>query len=72
LGGSLGLAGEVEDNFGRKLRAHKVTSAGLDEYVTTVVRNYLIDRTGAETFAQWAARADDVLLSGEKQLEPAP
>jgi sulfite reductase (ferredoxin) len=72
LGGSLGLAGEVEDNFGRKLRAHKVTSAGLGDYVTTVVRNYLADRIAGETFAQWAARADDVLLSGEKQLEPRP
>ena len=33
LGGALGL----EANFGRKLRAHKVTSAGLDDYVTIVV-----------------------------------
>ena len=31
-------------NFGRKLRAHKVTSAGLDDYVTAVVTNYLADR----------------------------
>ena len=30
LGGALGL----QANFGRKLRAHKVTSAGLDDYVT--------------------------------------
>jgi len=70
LGGSIGFAGEVDDNFGRKLRAHKVTSAGLGDYVTTVVRNYLVDRTAGETFAQWAHRADDVLLSGAKQLEP--
>ena len=30
LGGALGL----QRHFGRKLRAHKVTSAGLDDYVT--------------------------------------
>jgi sulfite reductase (ferredoxin) len=70
LGGSIGFEGEVADNFGRKLRAHKVTSAGLGDYVTTVVRNYLADRTGTETFAQWTARADEVLLTGEKDLEP--
>ena len=72
LGGSIGFAGEVEDNFGRKLRAHKVTSTALDDYVTTVVRNYLADRTEAETFAQWVARADEVLLTGDKQLETTP
>ena len=56
LGGALGL----EAGFGRKLRAHKVTSAGLDDYVTTVVGNYLHDRGDAETFATWAARADEI------------
>jgi hypothetical protein len=29
-----------------------------------------VDRAEGETFAQWAHRADDVLLSGAKQLEP--
>ena len=33
LGGATGL----QANFGRKLRAHKVTSAGLDDYITNVV-----------------------------------
>ena len=42
LGGATGL----QANFGRKLRAHKVTSAGLDDYVTAVVTNYLADRDG--------------------------
>ena len=32
-------------NFGRKLRAHKITSAGLDDYITQVVSAYLDDRT---------------------------
>ena len=40
LGGGLGL----DPQFGQKLRAHKVTSAGLDDYVTNVVTAYLAER----------------------------
>ncbi len=65
LGGALGL----NANFGRKLRAHKVTSAGLDDYVTNVVHAFLADRAQGESFATWAARASDDQLRGEKQLE---
>lgn len=66
LGGGLGLI----TTWGRKLRAHKVTSAGLDDYVTSVVTNYLADRTGAEeSFATWVERADEELLRGEKTLD---
>jgi sulfite reductase (ferredoxin) len=61
LGGATGL----QANFGRKLRAHKVTSAGLDDYITTVVTHFLTDRTADESFAAWVARADDDLLRGE-------
>jgi len=61
LGGGLALGA----NFGRKLRAHKVTSAGLDDYVTAVVSAYLADRTDGERFAAWVARADEALLRGE-------
>ena len=61
LGGATGL----QANFGRKLRAHKVTSAGLDDYVTVVVSNFLADRDGDESFATWVARADEELLRGE-------
>ncbi len=65
LGGATGL----QANFGRKLRAHKVTSAGLDDYVTAVVTNYLADRSEpSESFATWVARADEELLRGEKVL----
>jgi sulfite reductase (ferredoxin) len=67
LGGATGL----QANFGRKLRAHKVTSEGLDDYVTVVVGNYLADRTPNESFATWVARADEELLRGEKTLEGA-
>ena len=61
LGGALGL----NPAMGRKLRAHKVTSAGLDDYVSAVVSAYLQDRTEGERFAAWVARADEVLLRGE-------
>ncbi len=64
LGGATGL----EANFGRKLRAHKVTSAGLDDYITAVVTNFLADRTEGETFSAWVHRADEELLRGERQL----
>ena len=37
LGGGIGLVNAL----GKKLRAHKVTSAGLDDYVTNVVQAYL-------------------------------
>lgn len=65
LGGAIGLRA----NFGRKLRAHKVTSKGLDDYVTSVVTNYLADRTDGEAFDAWVHRADEELLRGDKTLE---
>ncbi|HWU21798.1 MAG TPA: nitrite/sulfite reductase [Nocardioides sp.] len=66
LGGGIG---EITV-LGRKLRAHKITSAGLDDYVETVVRNYLADRTEGERFAAWIERADEALLRGDQKLEP--
>ena len=66
LGGATGL----QANFGRKLRAHKVTSAGLDDYITVVVTNFLTEREDGESFATWVARADEELLRGEKVLNP--
>ncbi len=68
LGGATGLGA----NFGRKLRAHKVTSAGLDDYVTAVVTAYLAGRTDGESFADWVQRADEDLLRGERTLETVP
>jgi sulfite reductase (ferredoxin) len=58
LGGGHGL----DAGFGRKLRAHKVTSTGLTDYVERVVRAYLDDRQPGERFATWAARADEGAL----------
>jgi sulfite reductase (ferredoxin) len=64
LGGGIGL----DAGLGRKLRAHKVTSAGLDDYVSRVVGAYLEHREEGESFAAWVSRADDELLRGEKEL----
>jgi sulfite reductase (ferredoxin) len=58
LGGAIGLRA----NFGRKLRAHKVTSAGLTDYVERIVRTYLGEREDGERFASWALRADEEKL----------
>ncbi|KHL12839.1 sulfite reductase (ferredoxin) [Mumia flava] len=55
LGGALGLTA----GFGRKLRAHKVTAAGLADYVEGIVRTYLDQRADGETFAAWVARAEE-------------
>ena len=64
LGGGIG---EI-NALGKKLRAHKVTSEGLDDYVTNVVTAYLADRNEGERFATWVERADDDLLRGESEL----
>ena len=65
LGGATGL----QANFGRKLRAHKVTSAGLDDYITVVVENFLADRAEGESFVDWVQRADESALRGDRVLE---
>ena len=61
LGGGLGL----DPRFGKKLRAHKVTSVALDDYVTNVVNAYLAERQDGERFATWVTRADDEVLRGD-------
>ncbi|MFI7588469.1 nitrite/sulfite reductase [Spongisporangium articulatum] len=55
LGGGLG----VHAGFGRKLRGLKTSSADLPDYVERVVRRWLKERDGEETFASWVLRADD-------------
>ncbi len=60
LGGRLG---QGEDNdFGRKLRGHKVKADGMPEYIERVTRNYLETRQQDEPFAQWAFRVDEEAL----------
>ncbi len=68
LGGGLALDAQAHP-FGRKLRAHKVTSAGLDDYITAVVSAWLAEREDGESFATWVARADEAALRGERVLE---
>src|SRR3954447_17200238 len=58
IGGGLGL----DAGFGRKLRGHKVTAEDLPDYVERVVRAYDEGREADETFARWAARADEEVL----------
>ena len=67
LGGALG----IQAGWGRKLRAHKVTSAGLDDYITRVVTAFLNERTEGETFVAWVARAEEAALRGERELVSA-
>jgi sulfite reductase (ferredoxin) len=70
LGGGIGLMAQTASApFGRKLRAHKVTSAGLDDYITAVVTAYLAEREEGEPFNAWVARADEATLKGERVLE---
>jgi sulfite reductase (ferredoxin) len=70
LGGGIGLMAQTASTpFGRKLRAHKVTSAGLDDYVSALVTAYLAEREPGEPFNAWVARADEATLKGERALE---
>jgi sulfite reductase (ferredoxin) len=59
LGGGLGL----DAGFGRKLRGHKVTATELPDYVERLARHYVTERYEGERFAQWVARADELVLS---------
>jgi sulfite reductase (ferredoxin) len=62
LGGGMALESRTEPGFGRKLRRHKVTADGLPDYVERVVRGWLKERDEGESFASWAARADEDAL----------
>ena len=58
LGGGHGM----HAGFGRKLRGLKVTSDGLGDYITTLTRRYLDDRSDGEAFADWVVRVDEERL----------
>ncbi|MGA9148062.1 MAG: nitrite/sulfite reductase [Candidatus Nanopelagicales bacterium] len=58
LGGSLG----PDSDFGRKLRAHKVTATEMPDYVQRVTEIYLAERHEGESFAAWTARPDEAQL----------
>lgn len=58
LGGSLG----PDSNFGRKLRAHKVTADEMPDYIERVTGKFLAEREPDESFAEWTARAEEAEL----------
>ncbi|MEN9989380.1 MAG: hypothetical protein RL508_359 [Actinomycetota bacterium] len=62
LGGGLASKDRDEAGLGRTVRGLKVTAANLTEYVERVTRSYVSDKTGEETFAEWAHRADEEKL----------
>lgn len=64
LGGGLASAHREEAGTGRTVRGLKVTADGLADYVERVVRRFLAERdeAAAETFAEWAHRADEEAL----------
>lgn len=53
LGGSMNL----NANFGRKLRGHKVLADEIGDYVTRVVTHFRDQRAPEETFQEWVQRA---------------
>jgi sulfite reductase (ferredoxin) len=62
LGGGLASVDRDEAGLGRTVRGLKVTVAELPDYVERVVRRFLADRLGDETFAAWVRRADEGAL----------
>ena len=62
LGGGLASDDREEAGLGRTVRGLKVTAANLADYVERLVRRFLADREGAETFAQWTHRAEEEAL----------
>lgn len=62
LGGGLATEGRAEAGLGRTVRGLKVPADGIADYAERVIRRYLADRTGGESFAVWAHRADEEAL----------
>ena len=55
LGGGMGLT----PSFGKKVRGLKSTADDLPDYIERVVRRFQDQKEEGETFAAWAARAED-------------
>jgi sulfite reductase (ferredoxin) len=62
LGGGLAGVGRDEGGLGRTVRGLKVPATEVADYVERVVRRYAAERASAETFAEWAHRADEEAL----------
>ena len=59
LGGGLASADRDEAGLGRTVRGLKVTAADLPDLVERLVRRWLDQRAGGETFCSWAHRVDE-------------
>ena len=59
LGGGLASADRDEAGLGRTVRGLKVTAADLPDLVERLVRRWLDQRAGGETFSSWAHRVDE-------------
>jgi sulfite reductase (ferredoxin) len=59
LGGTLSGGDAAGSGFGRKVRGLKATAAELPDYLERVLRRFAAARQPQETFAAWAARADE-------------
>ncbi len=62
LGGGLASAEGDEAGLGRTVRGLKVTADDLPDYVERIVRRFLAQREGRESFAVWAHRVDSEVL----------
>ncbi|RNE49962.1 nitrite/sulfite reductase [Corynebacterium alimapuense] len=58
LGGSM----NVNANFGRKVKGHKVIADEVGDYVVRVVSHFKQQRTPDETFQEWIQRAEEEAL----------
>ncbi|WP_237704702.1 nitrite/sulfite reductase [Nesterenkonia sp. F] len=70
LGGGLTSEHRDDPGLGRTVRGLKVTTEELVDYVETLVRRFLDDRSAGETFGEWAHRADEERLQ-KKEVEAA-
>ncbi|GAA1851108.1 nitrite/sulfite reductase [Myceligenerans crystallogenes] len=62
LGGGLASKDRDTAGLGRTVRGLKVTADGVADYVERVTRRFEKERSGDETFADWAHRADEEAL----------
>ncbi|PKW25541.1 nitrite/sulfite reductase [Phycicoccus duodecadis] len=62
LGGGLASPERDEAGLGRTMRGLKVTADELPDLVERLVRRFLDQREGGETFSAWAHRVDDEVL----------
>jgi sulfite reductase (ferredoxin) len=59
LGGRLGQ----EAGFGRTVKGLRLPADDLPDYIERLVRTFVEERDGDESFSEWAVRADEQVLS---------